>query len=533
MKEETHRHDPPEEYLVHCKSGPSSLTDHHGHRHTAGNRAQFGPLRSSARCAAALLALVLARPAPIFPQDHRIEPHLDTNLLKSTTFFLSHDLLRGRKTPSREADLVAAYLESSCRSLGLAPVGKSFLQRLDLSLATWQPSRSSLVLRTSDDRLSAGGSEFAARFWDPRKAGGFAGPIRYIGTEEDILQNEQLDLEGSVALALGPIVRRVAVERVVGAGAAGLIQLSADSTLFQLAHATALEDAAALADPAIPSSYFVPLNSILAGPALSRRLVRLLGLGAAIRPPQNLPGEVSVQLTVERHRATTNNVLCLLAGEHPTKRDSALVLAAHYDHLGTRGVTSADSIYNGFSDNSAGVAMTLAVADALSRGEPLDYSVLFFFSAGEERGLLGSDYFVEHPVWPLDRLLGMINLDAGAPPAPPISWELAANNSGRLIEAARSVSAERGWRSRVTHPRPNSDYYPFFRVGVPALFPIPGPGPYQGLSAEMSDSLRQRWDHYHEPSDEWSPEFPWSGLVRYADFARAVILKLSQSGVGD
>ena len=94
---------------------------------------------------------------------------------------------------------------------------------------------------------------------------------------------------------------------------------------------------------------------------------------------------------------------------------AAFVVSAHYDHLGV-GVPNAegDSIYNGFSDNAAGVAMALGIGRGVRRargrgttaGAPraLNHSLILFFSTGEEHGLLGSDRFVTHPPWPLDRM---------------------------------------------------------------------------------------------------------------------------------
>src|SRR5206468_10143209 len=113
-----------------------------------------------------------------------------------------------------------------------------------------------------------------------------------------------------------------------------------------------------------------------------------------------------------------------------------------------------------------------------------------------------------------------INLDAGAPPGRPWSWRIAVAERGApLTRLAQDVAADRGWSVTTSPATPNSDYYPFARSGVPAIFIIPGTAPYQGLSADSSQALRRRWDHYHEPADEWSPDFPFAGLGRYAEFA--------------
>ena len=191
---------------------------------------------------------------------------------------------------------------------------------------------------------------------------------------------------------------------------------------------------------------------------------------------------------------------CLLQGADPKVRDTAIAYSAHYDHLGiglpdSRG----DSIYNGFSDNAAGVAMLLAIGDAFAgrSGRPR-HSVLLLFFTGEETGLLGSDYYVAHPLWPLEKTRGVINLDAGAPPARPWTWRIAGGDgNSSLGHLARDVAADRGWSATTSPATPNSDYFPFHRSGVQAIFIVPGSAPYQGLTADSSQALRRRWDHYH------------------------------------
>ena len=79
----------------------------------------------------------------------------------------------------------------------------------------------------------------------------------------------------------------------------------------------------------------------------------------------------------------------------------------------------------------------------------------------------------------------------------------------------------RGWEARPTDARPNSDYWPFLRHGVPAVFLIPG-SDWEGVTRSEREALRQRWDRYHQPADEWHPEFPFDGLRRYAEFALAL-----------
>jgi Zn-dependent M28 family amino/carboxypeptidase len=116
----------------------------------------------------------------------------------------------------------------------------------------------------------------------------------------------------------------------------------------------------------------------------------------------------------------------------------------------------------------------------------------------------------------------LINLDAGAPPAPPWTWRLAGGEDNPLGDLARDVASAQGWSATVSAATANSDYFPFARMGVPAVFIVPGPAPYQGLSADSSQALRRRWDHYHLPADRYDDAFPFRGLQRYAEYALSI-----------
>jgi Zn-dependent M28 family amino/carboxypeptidase len=149
-------------------------------------------------------------------------------------------------------------------------------------------------------------------------------------------------------------------------------------------------------------------------------------------------------------------------------------------------------------------------------------SVLFLWLTGEELGLLGSDWFVAHPLVPLERIAAVVNLDAGAPPAPPVAWNVQGGTRSSLGDHASRVAGLMGWQARLEPASPNSDHFPFLRAGVPAVFLVPAPGPFDGLTTDSSRALRQRWDRYHQPADHWAADFPFGGLVRYATFAMLV-----------
>jgi hypothetical protein len=121
------------------------------------------------------------------------------------------------------------------------------------------------------------------------------------------------------------------------------------------------------------------------------------------------------EVQVERSEAEVKNVLAVLDAEGPLAEET-LVIGAHYDHVGRRsggkGGGAKAEIYNGADDNASGVAVLLEVARSLAqREEKLRRRVVFIAFAAEERGLLGSNHYVKHPLFPVENTIAMLNLD--------------------------------------------------------------------------------------------------------------------------
>ncbi len=473
-----------------------------------------------------ILPLLALPAASLLGQDAAI----DTLALRAHTYFLSHDLLEGRATASRGERLASAYIVAQCRALGLGPVNTEFIQTVPLEEA--------LVLETTDLVAAAPGGEirfgypadFIPNVGTASTLVDFGGATVFVSDSKTVAGGGlgELDVAGKVAVTLGPF-RGAAADTLTARGAAGMIHLVGDEGAYQLYARSRGATRLYHREADVRSSFLPELPSVLAGPRIARALLEG-------RSPTALPWTVAVHVALEQRPVDAANVACVLPGADPARRDTAIVFTAHYDHLGIGTPDeSGDSLYNGFSDNAAGVAMLLAIARSLAgdRSAPLDYSAVFLFLSGEERGLLGSDYYVAHPMWPLERTAAVVNLDAGAPPAPPTSWHLAGVDSTGLGAIAIGIAAEHGWDIATSSARPNSDYYPFAREGVPALFIIPGPAPYEGLTADSSKALRRRWDHYHQPDDEWAEDFPFSGLARYAGYALRIAREIDAGALGN
>jgi len=460
-------------------------------------------------------------------------PAIDTLVIKAHTRFLAHDLLAGRATGSEGNRLAALYIESQCRAMGLRPLAEQYELPVPLESATVLPSTRLAIqsARGSVDFLYS--MDFIPNVGTKRTLRGFGGPTVFVGAEADVMKgrSEDLAIQGKVAVTIGP-VRGAAADTLIARGALGMVHLIGSADGFDLYLRSRGSTRLYHRNPDVPSSFLPNLPSVLGGPRLARALLSSAKVnGNGELAPQPLEWSLTYEPVLQRSPVDEINVGCVFPGADRKAKDTAIVLTAHFDHLGVSlPDASGDSIYNGFSDNAAGVGMLLAVADALRRhtDEPPRHSVVFLFLTGEERGLLGADYYVAHPAWPLERTAAAINLDAGAPPALPVSWRVAGGDSTGLGEIALIVAEKQGWKLTTSPARPNSDYYPFHREGVPAAFIIPGPEPYEGLSADSSKALRDRWDHYHQASDHWTEGFPFAGLGRYAELALLLLREVDK-----
>lgn len=233
---------------------------------------------------------------------------------------------------------------------------------------------------------------------------------------------------------------------------------------------------------------------------------------------------VSVTLSQRTsHEETSSaNVVGMLRGSDPELADQYVVYTAHLDHVGVGTPVNGDDIYNGFYDNAMGVALMIEAARAMA-AMPVGprRSVLFIALTGEERGLLGSDYFAHYPTVPTDAIVANVNLDMPLflyPVADLIAFGAEHSSLESLIASA--VTAE----NFVLTPDPipeevifiRSDQYSFVRQGTPAVYLMPGftsSDPAIDGEAAFRDHLAT---HYHRPSDDATRAFDLDSALRFA-----------------
>jgi Zn-dependent M28 family amino/carboxypeptidase len=223
-------------------------------------------------------------------------------------------------------------------------------------------------------------------------------------------------------------------------------------------------------------------------------------------------------------RRQSGNVIGRLPGRDPVLGKEALVYTAHHDHFGARsGPDGATIVYNGALDNASGVATLLAVAEAFaSLPERPRRSVLFASVGAEEQGLLGSEFLARHPPVPPGRLAAAINVDGMSIWGRTRDVAVVGLGKSSLDDWIRTIAEAQG-RRVVPEAFPDkgayyrSDHLSLARIGVPSAF-IEAGTEVLGRPAGWGRERQEAWEasHYHQPSDDLTDEWDFSGAVEDA-----------------
>jgi hypothetical protein len=185
------------------------------------------------------------------------------------------------------------------------------------------------------------------------------------------------------------------------------------------------------------------------------------------------------------------NVLGLVRGGDPALAREAVVVGAHYDHLGIGPPVNGDSIYNGADDDASGVSAVLTAAHDLAAGPRPRRTVVFLLPTGEEQGVLGTQYYLQHPAWPLEHTVADLEVEmigrpdslAGGPGKLWLTGYERSTLGERLAAAGLPVRAD---------PRPEQQ---FFERSDNIVFAL------RGIPAHTLSSYNMHRD-YHQPGDQ-------------------------------
>jgi Zn-dependent M28 family amino/carboxypeptidase len=240
--------------------------------------------------------------------------------------------------------------------------------------------------------------------------------------------------------------------------------------------------------------------------------------------PVPLGIRTSLTFTNKLSSVQTANVGGVLPGSDAGLAPQLVVLSAHHDHFGIgEPDASGDRVYHGAVDNASGCAQVLAVAQALAAlPEHPRRSVLALFVAGEERGLLGSMYYAQHPTVPAGRIAADINIDGGNIFGRTRDVTLISSGKSSLDEVAERVARSQG---RIVKPDQfpdrgyyyRSDQFAFAKIGVPALFFSNGTD-FVGRPPEWGRQQIEQWElkKYHQPADRLDDSWSFDGMIEDA-----------------
>jgi Zn-dependent M28 family amino/carboxypeptidase len=234
--------------------------------------------------------------------------------------------------------------------------------------------------------------------------------------------------------------------------------------------------------------------------------------------PIQLKATLSASPRAEVSTITSHNVAGYLPGnKHP---DETVIYSAHWDHLGIgKPDERGDTIYNGALDNATGISQLIEQARAFAREPRTDRSVVFLAVTAEEKGLLGSEYYAHNPLFPIAKTAGVINTDGGQIWGRARNFTISGNAKLDLLDMLVDEGKKQGrYYSPDPHPEAGyfyrSDHFSFAKVGVPAISFGEGNDLVNGGIAR-GEALEKEYvtKHYHQPSDEWSAAWDFTGVA--------------------
>ena len=460
----------------------------------------------------------------------------DTRAWWRATADLSNDAMEGRDTGSPGHARAAAYVVERFRRAGLKPAGDngSYLQRIALREAAVVPQGTSFTVERR------GGAVQALRFLheitvSPTEnlPAAVEGALAFRGY---CSAGEMGDVRGRVVVCFG--ARRTGMttggqrlDAAVAAGAAALINVddpgfTVEPPRWPVAYARSV----VFAD-APPNTGRIPVMRLSAGTfadliaGSGQDAAAVLAAGARSQPlPRfDVPARLQARFAMQRRSYASDNVLGVLPGSDPRLAAEHVVLTAHLDGYGYGTPVNGDRLYNGTLDDAAYVATLIRLAERRG-GRGFRRSVLFAVVTGEEKGLLGSRWYADHPTVPIASMAAVLNLDQLRPLYPLDILTTLAVDDSTLGATVRTLAGSMGVRVQAD-PEPErgllrrSDHWPFMQKGVPAVSFIFGYEP-----GSESERRYREWyaTRYHLPQDDLTTPIDWEAAGKFNRFFYAL-----------
>jgi len=482
---------------------------------------------------------------------------------------LANDSMEGRNTGSEAHKRAAAWVAEQFQKAGLVPASSSgFIQPVKFTTHRVVESQSSLALvkegGAAESLVLGEDAYFNSRAASTRPVDA---PLVFVGYGLSVPELKFDDLadpaiasklRGAVAVLIaggpssipGPLRAhyQAAGERWAAlkkAGVIGTMILPNPKTMdVPWARATLARQLPSmeLADPALQETsgqqLWVAMNPAHASKLFANSghtFEELLAMADAGKPlPRfTLPLRVKATVKVETAEVDSQNLAAVWRGRDPKLRDEFVVVSAHLDHLGVGEPINGDRIYNGAMDNASGVAALLEIAtqlhDAPADSVTAARSIMFVVVTAEEKGLLGSRYFVAHPPVPASKIVANVNMDMFLPLFPLKTLMVLGLDESDLGQDIRSVAKSMSLGVQAD-PEPNrnrfirSDQYNFIKAGIPALSMKVG---YEENTPEAAIAKKWIAERYHAPSDDLEQPIDLSAAEGYIEVVKRLALKIA------
>lgn len=453
---------------------------------------------------------------------------------------LADDSFAGRFPGTEGERLTLAYLQSQYEAMGLEPGGPDGQWLQDVMLVRFTPSRAPTASWTGPDgvahaltagtdinlRTSVGDGAVAVENAPVVFAGyGIVAPERNWDDYGDI------DLTGKVVLILGGQPAAFGAdpnfygsgthkrEEAFKRGAIGVITLQEQGVMRPNARPRmtigGAEDVSFTGS--IPLTVADQMAASMGG--TMSQVLPMAKAGGAFKAHET-PIRLSVDIAETREEVPSHNLLAKITGT--TRPDEYVVYSAHWDHVGTAPQPDADgdSIFNGAWDNASGTSGVMEMARAFKAGPAPERTVVFLHVTAEEQGLLGSQWYAAHPVYPLEKTAADINIDML--PFTPATRTVAIFGPGKsTLEDDLATLAQAQGRTITGDGEPEqgfyyrSDHFNFAVGGVPALMPWTGVDFVEGGDEVGRPYYQaQMATYYHNLNDEWRADYDFTAALQ-------------------
>jgi hypothetical protein len=486
----------------------------------------------------------------------------DKEILRKHINILGSDQFEGRGTGTRGGELAATYISEVYRDIGLTPIGddKTYFQKIpmhgtniiDESRLFIQNPQDTFHLKIRDDYLL---SNFGEQTIIPSALElSFVG-YGIIAPEFDHNDYLEKNLIGKIAVILDGepysedpdyfngdeptiynhvnVKHRIAISR----GAAGTIIIphydyTKNDSWNRLVSEYSFEDVrlsynasntfSIILNPKTAALIFFGDSTIQISDFLNFSHLNEFNL------------KFDGQFIVRDFKAS--NIVGMIEGSKKSEIDEYIIISAHYDHLGIGPSVDGDKIYNGVLDNAMGVAALLETARILfGYKDYLERSIIFIATTGEEKGLLGSTYYVDHPIFPLYKSVANINIDGVAfldefNSIIGVGSELSnLDNYLNLMDEKFNITVKKMPKEFYSNEAFNrSDQIAFAKAGIPSILILDAPE-YKSLSRELAVQkiIYYNEEIYHTPFDDLNIQINFKAASQHVNIIAALVFEIS------